>query len=81
MRPSRRHGFDELRAFFINFVNDGEFDRIPFLFQLVGQARITFRFQFGPEFIAPFQNKPAMRFDLKYFAAVGYQVARRFDAP
>ena len=44
MRPSSRDGFDELRAFFLHFVNNGELDRLTFLFQFVSQARITFRF-------------------------------------
>ena len=30
--PSARHGFDEFRAFFLDFVNDRELDRLSFLF-------------------------------------------------
>ena len=47
MRPSGRDGLDELRAFFLHFVNDGELDRFTFLLELVSQARITSAFNSG----------------------------------
>src|SRR5262249_2696954 len=81
MRPPGGHSLNELRTFFVDFVNDCELDRLAFRLQLVSQARLTFSLQFRPKFVAPFQYKPTRRLDFDYLAAVGKQIAWCFHAP